>query len=360
MILSAVRRRAALGLAPTAVPVSAYIPLGALFGPHGANVLTVDVLAHLDPLVSVTLGTIGVLVGIAIGERGRHAGRLIAAAAVESSLTFGIVTVAVGLLMTAWQLPLTGNPWLLASVLGACAAASAAGAADAGTAHADVMALTVADFDDFIPIAVGAIALAFTPSAGDRMVVTQIAETIGVGLSAGLVGWLLFDRAENAGERGVFVLGTLGLLAGAAAYLALSPLLAGLICGLFWRLAPGRADDIVARDLQRYHHPFVLLLLVAAGAAMEPRLSAVWLFAPFVLFRLTGKLIGGAIASGLHSAIAGDALGAYLIPPGVVGIAVALNLAQVAPADGALVITAVGGGAVMFELIALFVAGRRE
>jgi hypothetical protein len=148
------------------------------------------------------------------------------------------------------------------------------------------------------------------------------------------------------------------MLGGAAAYLQVSPILAGVACGAFWRLAPGHADAIIAEDLRRFHHPLLLLLLIVAGAQSVPSLLALWLLVPFVVFRMSGKLLGGWAASRIVRAAPSEVLGAYLVPPGVVGIAIALNVLQLAPADGAAVLSAVCAGAILFELIAGFVAPR--
>jgi hypothetical protein len=53
---------------------------------------------------------------------------------------------------------------------------------------------------------------------------------------------LVFDRAESAAERVVFVLGALSL-AEAAAYLRVSPLSVGPIAGVCWSLLPGRVGS---------------------------------------------------------------------------------------------------------------------
>lgn len=351
------RTRAALGLAPAAIPAIVYVPLGAALGPHGLRILSDDVLAHLDPVVSVTLATLGVLVGIAVTSRWRETGRVMITAVLESGITLLVVGGAVLFLLARWNVPSAEDPWLLAIVLGSCAAASSAGAADAGTAVGDRLALSIADLDDVVPILAGAAAIALA-GPGDRPIGAQLLLGAAIGLAMGLIGWLLFERADDPAERGVFLLGSLALLGGASAYLDLSPMLSGLVCGACWRLAPGHADRIVAVDLRRYHHPFVLLLLVYAGAQMEPRLSAVWLLVPFVLFRLTGKLMAGAAAARLHAAIAADALGAYLIPPGVIGVALALNFNQIAGTSGRLVITVVAAGTVAFELISMATMAR--
>ena len=66
------------------------------------------------------------------------------------------------------------------------------------------------------------------------------------------------------------MLGALALAGGAAAYLRVSPLAVGLVAGVFWTVAPGRADRIVQDDLRKVQHPLVVLLLVTAGALWVP------------------------------------------------------------------------------------------
>src|SRR5262249_55066007 len=67
-----------------------------------------------------------------------------------------------------------------------------------------------------------------------------------------------------------------------------------------------------------------------------------WLFAPFVVFRIAGKLAGGWLASRLTPGLASADLGAHLLAPGLIGIAFALNVHQLlVTADAAAVLTAV-------------------
>jgi hypothetical protein len=347
------RRRAALGLAPAIVPVSAYVPLGFLLGPSVANVLSADVLAHLDAVVSVALATLGVFVGLAVASQTRASVRLFAAASIESGVTVAVVAGSLLFLLRQWHLPLVEHAAIVAIVLGTAAAASAAGTVEGGERIGDRIATHVADLDDVLPILIAAVAVrcVAAPPELSLAAAAALALPITIGFVVGVVGWLLFEPADPV-ERGVFVLGALAMLGGGAAYAGVSPLMAGAVSGILWRLAPGRADDIIATDLRKFHHPLVLLLLIDAGAQVTPDAIGVWLFAPFVVFRMTGKILGGWVASRLFPSLAAEALGAYLVPPGVIGIAAALNFQQVSPVDGAAVVSAVAAGAVAFEVIA--------
>jgi hypothetical protein len=350
-LAAALRTRAALGLRPATAPVAVFVPLGMLLGPLGTGVLSPAALSHLEVVVSVALATLGVLIGVAAGREGGRIRTLFAASTLEAFMTILVVATAALFLIGVWGLPLDLPSTIAAVALGVSASASAAPSVGAGDEPARHVAARVADLDDVLPIALGGLVIA-SAAEGGLSAPSNAALVAAMGLAIGVAGWLLFDRASGA-ERGVFVLGTLSLLGGAAAYLHGSPLLAGLAAGWFWAVAPGDTDRIAAADLQKLQHPLVVLLLITAGAAVTPSLAGVWLFAPYVVFRLTGKLIGGWAASRVAPGLAPAGLGAYLIPPGVIGIAFALNLAQVDPSASAPLVFAVAIGAIASELLAL-------
>lgn len=350
MTFSLARRRAALGLRASAVPVTLYVPLGFIAGPRALDVLTRDVLAHLDAPISVGLATLGVFVGLALARatvspRIEETNRVAAAAALESSITIVVVAGATGYLLSRWQPPGIGSIPFVAIALAACAAASAAGAAESGREE-DSIASRIADLDDIVPIVLAA------------MIIGGAQWALAIGAAVAAIGWLLFERAETPAERAVFVLGVLALLGGAAAYMSVSPLLAGMAAGILWRVLPGRADTLIGDDLRKFHHPLLLLLLMVAGAAFVPSSLALWLFVPLVAFRLAGKVLGGIAAAAIVPAARADIVGAYLVPPGVVGIAIALNVTQVATEAGQAVLAAVVGGALVFETVAALVTPR--
>lgn len=343
---AALRVRAALGLHPVTAPVMVYIPIGFLLGPRATGVLSHRALGHLDVVISLALATLGVLIGIAAGREGRASARLFAASSVEAAVTVAAVAGAVFVLLAQWSLPPILAPALVALLLGVCGSASAA------PADAPRVAATVADLDDVLPIVVGTAVLASATLA--RNPVAPVAITALTGAAAGATGWLLFDRAEGA-ERNVFVLGALALIAGGAAYFGTSPLLAGLVAGWIWAVAPGGADRIVQEDLRKLEHPLVLLVLLIAGAVAGPSLAAVWLLAPYVIFRLSGKLAGGWAASRIAPGTAPPDLGAYLISPGVIGVAFALNVEQVIPGSNGAFVFTIAIGAIVSEIVAVFV-----
>jgi hypothetical protein len=286
---------------------------------------------------------------------------MLAAGSVEALVTVATVVVAVLLLLHRWGLPLDAPPMVVALTLGICASASSAVPVGGRPDAAREAAVRIADLDDALPILLGGLVVASAATRSMPQALLATVETVGLGLAVGVAGWLLFERAHGAAERGIFVVGTLALLGGTAAYLSLSPLLAGMAAGFFWSTAPGRSDQIIRDDLRKLQHPLVVLLLLTAGASLSWSLAALWLFAPFVLFRLAGKLVGGWAASRVVPEVAPADLGAHLISPGVLGIAFALAFQQVSgSATGAAVLAAASAGSLASEVLGMVAMPRPE
>jgi hypothetical protein len=350
---SLLRTRAALGLRPVTAPVMVFIPLGILLGPGGAGILSLNVLSHLDPLISIVLATLGVFIGIAAGTQRGQVQRLMIASSVEALITVVTVGGALYLLLGIWGIPLPIPYLVVALAMGICASASAAPSVEAADENARKLAGRVADLDDVLPIILGGFVISMLAPV-ERAPAVGALLAIGLGGTIAFGGWLLLEHAKGA-ERAVFVLGTLALLGGCGAYLGISPLLSGLTAGWFWALTPGRTDRVITTELRKVQHPMIVLLLVTAGAGLEASTAGVWLFAPYVVFRIAGKLMGGWAASLLAPGIAPADLGAYLIPPGVIGIAFALNILQIVPDAAGPLVFAASIGAIASEVLALIV-----
>jgi hypothetical protein len=342
-------------MAPSLTPAVIFLPVGFLLGPRALGVLSPGVLGRLDVAVTLALAVLGVIVGVALGRVLRSAIRLFAAASLESAITIGAVAGATAYFAVETGLPLGAPVTALAVALGLCASASSATSADPDSEPAAAVVTRVADLDDVLPIVLAMVAFAWLPTGTDRDPTTAMLLPLLGGAGVGVIGWLLFERAESGAERTVFVLGALALAGGIAAYARVSPLAVGLIAGYIWTVAPGRADRIVQDDLRKVQHPLVVLLLVSAGALWVPSIVAVWLVGPYLLFRLAGKVAGAWVSSWFVDVRAGD-LAAYLMPPGVLAIALALNARQILPVEaGEVLLSAVAIGTAAFELFGLAV-----
>jgi hypothetical protein len=336
-------------------PAVVFLSIGVLLGPNALGLLTPRALVRLDVAVTIALAVLGVLVGIALGRELRPAARLFLAASLESLITVAAVGGATAYFVVATGLPITAPLAGFALALGLCASASSATSADPDSEPAAGVATRVADLDDVLPILLAVAAFPLFPSTAESSAWVLGLAPLGIGLAVGAIGWLLFERAESGAERVVFVLGALALAGGAAVYLRVSPLAVGLFAGLFWRVVPGRADRIVQDDLRKVQHPVVVLLLVTAGALTTLSVPAVWLLTPYLLFRLAGKVGGAWFSARLVDVSAAD-LAAYLMSPGVLAIAFALNFRQaLPPAAGDMLLATAAIGTAAFELVALAV-----
>lgn len=346
------RRRPALGVRSTAAPTLLFILAGVALGPEGLNLLSRSVLERLDVVISVALAMLGVFAGLGIASIPRAAARdALLGGATASAVTIAIVTAGLGLLLTGWSMRLPMAAFTFAAIIGICSSVSAA--VHLGGSAAIQRVSYLADVDDVPLVLLGTAAIAVLAGGGAGPVALRLLLTIVAGGAVGIAGALLFERAEGPAERGVFVTGAVLLIAGIGAYLGTSPLLSGCTAALVWVRAPGAADRITAADLHVLQHPLVSLLLIIAGAFIEWTPVVLWVAAALVLLRLMAKLLASLAVARLLRLPAG-LLATALLPPGVMGIALALNVTQVLGSDtaGTVAIVTVAAGA--SELLAVF------
>lgn len=340
--------RAALGLQPALAPALLFIPLGLLVGPRVVGVLTPSVVAHLDPVLSAAFAVLGVFIGLAWGQR-QPPRRVLAAAAIESGLTVVVVASSAWYLLRAWDAPLATPPLLVPLMLGIVASVSSAPASPRGAAPS--LAASIADFDDVLPIVLGALVLAYAHPLDFQSALMLGGWTVVFSLLIALAADFLFRSADDA-ERGAFLVGALALLGGGAAYVGGSALLAGFVAGLVWSRRPA-AVAVLNRYLGKLQHPLIVVLLLIAGASLAPTMLVAWLAVPVIVFRLTGKLLGASAAARVVGTAPAASLGAALIAPGILGVAFGLQAAQVAPADGVAVASAAALATLVNELLGL-------
>jgi hypothetical protein len=344
------RVRAALGLKPALAPALVFIPIGAMLGPAGLDVLSLTVISHLDPLLSAALVVLGVFIGRGWGRR-RPPARVLAAASVEAGFTTFVVAGAIWFLLVAWNAPLSGSLALAAVALGIVSSVSSAPEGERGATPS--LAASIADFDDVVPILLGALVLAFAHPLGPDRALLLGAWTVAFSVLIAVAADLLFRNADGA-ERGAFLVGALALLAGGAAYVGGSALLAGFVAGLLWSRL--RASEFVLSNyLGKLQHPLMVLLLLVIGALVSPTMLAIWIAVPMVLFRLTGKVAAAALASRIGGGGEPLPLAAALVAPGILGVAFALQFAQLSAGAGLTVASAAALATVANEALGLLV-----
>ena len=350
--------RLALGLSPSPVPSLMLLPLGVALGPHGIGFLTPTVLSYLDPAVPVAIATLGAFVGLGLDWRRPHEKRLLAAASVEAGLTLTMVVAGVWLTLAFANLDTRLDAWQFALLLGICAACSSTTAIERPN-EPGVIATRIGDLDDVLTIIAGGIALTWIHTGDARTAASLFAQSAGIALILALAGWLLVSRAASDIEQRVFVLGTLLLLAGSVEYLSLSALVSGLIAGIFWKTAGGPARERIDRDVRHVQHPLVVLLLLTAGARVTGSGALLVLVPVYLLFRIGGKVFGGWLAGRIAGHERPVSVGFYLVSPGMIAVALALNVLQASgPQGGSVLLAVVIAGSIGSDLLSPLVHPR--
>lgn len=90
----------------------------------------------------------------------------------------------------------------------------------------------------------------------------------GVALGVALAGWLLVGQTDSDREQQVFVIGSLLLLGGGAAYTSLSVVFAGVVAGIVWNCGGSLAKVRILRHLDYFQHPLFVVMLLVAGASI--------------------------------------------------------------------------------------------
>lgn len=328
-----------------------YILLGVLVGPHVTGVMTPAVVNQLSPIMSLSIGSLGLLYGLQI--RFRHlftqSGEAVRLAFVEVLVTLALVAGAfAGIFWWMAEEGVAASAWVPAAlVLGTTAAVSAPTALEAVRkrypAQGEMPALLqfVVRFDQALGIAFfGFIFCLFHvgQTQGIRPLTTTewVAVNLGFGIVLGILFFLFLGREESKSKLLVALLGIVVFASGSAYYLNLSPLFINLVLGVMLANT-SRIRKPLIELLESIHQPVVIVIFVFAGAAWNVAAAAEmwWLFAGLALLYLVlrsgGKYAGGYLtyATAEVPERLSSRIGAGLIAQGGVAVAMAVNYAQV-------------------------------
>jgi hypothetical protein len=341
----------------TSAPVALLLAAGIAFGPRGINLLTPGTLLLLDPVVPVALAALGVLVGLGLADRRKYDRRVFAAASLSAALTILVVSggfAAVTLAAPPW---IAGPFWILILTSGICAAPSLT--LPTGNPLEPRTATTrLIEFGVVLPIVAGGFLLAWLRSGSSAGGLVLVAHACGITLVVAAAAWLLLSQASSETEERVFALSALLLVGGVAATLPLSAQFGGLVAGVFWRYAGRRPRSTISRDVLFLQHPLLVLVLLVAGARADLSPAALALGAGYVALRVVGQLAGGTVAKRLAGVNAPRDLGLHQLPPGVFGVAFALNAVSVLDADATLLLATVVVGTIGAEFVAVLLPTR--
>jgi len=338
-------------------PVAVLLLAGLGLGPHGVNLLS-PVMPLLDPTVPVALAALGVLVGLGLGDRRTTEWRLFGAAGLQSLFT--MIAVGGGLAAMAVTVSPVASPAFSTLVLiSAICAATSLTLPSGDPLEPRGPATRIRELGVLLPIVAGGLALAWLRAGSVSGAVTLITLAAIVTMTLAAAAWLLLARAPSETEERVFVVSALLLVGGVADALSQSALFGGLVAGVFWRFAGRQPRDAIRRDVLFVQHPLLVLVLLLAGARAEVSPTVLALGAGYLAVRVIAQLAGGGLVRRVAGAHAPADAGLQLLPPGVFGVAFALNAVTVIGADASAAHAAVVVGTIGSELVAVLMRTRR-
>lgn len=318
-----------------------YVVLGILLGPQVSGLLGEDALRSFAPITTLALGWMGAIVGSRF-----YLPRLVTVrgityrlAFIESLLTFTTVTALVLLAIALWLDVPFAAVWVPAVALGAIGTASASAgvvvlARHLGDERPLVNQLRVSTSVNAL-VALLAFGLLVSIHHPDPHVLARpitptewMVITVGIGTVGGALFYLFLGGEEHEDRLFIALGGAVTVVAGAATYVGLSPLLAGLFFGAMLVNTAERRTE-VTDVLERVELPVYFVLLVIAGATWLPPRdpSALAIVVLFVAARAAGKIGGARLAARANGVldVMGPHWGRGLLGQGDLALAIAIN-----------------------------------
>jgi hypothetical protein len=340
-----------------------FLVLGAGLGPHAVSLVGPGDLPSLGPLVALGLGLAGMLIGLNLDPRviRQLAPRVYGAALVECTVTFLAASVPLTPLWALVEKDGFIRALGMAALMGAAATVSSGHLAERAyrSGRVDVatgLSLSVlAMLHDLIALVALGLGLALGMGGSTTLGFVAVGQALLVGALCGLLLAFLLRSTPVGSEQLAVLIGCLALVSGAAAFLRLSTLLAGVSAGAVLAWFGGRRTQDVFRLLLRVERPAYLLLLFVIGAYVNPRdVLAGGVAVAFVVLRGAGKIAGGRAAA----RVGGRALslpaepGFALLSQGAVALCLAIELCLMTGGTrGQLLLDATAAAAVLNEIL---------
>lgn len=340
---------------------------GLVVGEAGFGLLPAEAAEWYDFLAIVALTMVAFLLG---GAFDGAALRARGAAILSISLGIVVATLAV----VGIGLWLAGLPPALALLLGAIATATDPAATQDAirqSGHTGAFGETlrgIVAIDDAWGVLVFSLAIvaadmiagsaqASGPGATLLLALWEVGGAVLLGLVIGFPAAILTGRLSPGEPLRTEALGLVFLTAGAALWLEVSYLIAGMTVGAVI-VNRARHHDFAFHEIEALQWPFMLLFFLLAGATLDP--SHVWALGlvglVYCVLRIVARQIGGWAGAALAAAPPGHRLlyGLALLPQAGVAVGMALVVADQFPQWRAQVMTLTIGTTVAFELLAPF------
>lgn len=348
-----------------------FLLVGVGLGPFGTGILTAKAVTSFQPVVSLMMGIIGLILGLPLHQAIRDS--TFALPGVTTSLGIGGVVGGVSLGALRWLVgPKLGigemdQVWL-AITLGSAATAvstpliyhTVRHIKSSGPVSDSLFAWALVSNILSVVVAGGALAAARAIETGARASLTKtewLVTCAGIGIICGVLYTLFLDRGleENKDRTFLATVAIVVFASGLAAAMGVSPMLVNLFAGLTTSLLY-RKTDILYQMLLSLYEPVCTMLAILAGAMWIPLYPIGWFFAVgYLAVRLvTTYLLGAVAARTAEPRLHASRFGTGVWGQGALAIAVVVNFAQVNPALSSLVLTAVFPALLVGDLIGLY------
>lgn len=313
-----------------------FLALGFLLGPL-LHLLSLDIIAQLQPFLALGLGWIGLLFGLQLDRRQLRQFPLsyLLFALAQALLTFGLFWAAASLMIPS----ATGNRGVDVAIL--AAAATAAISTPAGVAvvsrtfsvqgKLSQLLFYTASLDGLVGIVALQVVYALHHPSIAAVEGFGWPMWMGVATATGIIFgvfflWLARPKPGRQ-ELTLFLIGLVVFEAGSALYLGLSPLYVAMITGVVVaNISPSRKR--VFSILQAWEKPIYVILLILAGALVSISPWIIWVLAgAYLVVRGIAKAVAGALARGVirFPVPVPFQAGLGLIPQGGISLAMALS-----------------------------------
>ncbi len=360
-------RRLPMGFRNILLTGTEYIFIGLLLGGMGLNVLDANTLPKLNPFLLFGLSWIGFLYGLQFEYRLLKTlpRRYFSITAVQSFVTFCIVSVSMYLILDRYFILSQTVICLAALTLGSTASCTAQSAIAIVNMNYRIKNRGLLDLMRYISSVDGLFSLAFFAVAlsiisdidSEAFSILGSMKLFGISILVGAIPaviLIILSKSQfSQQEFMVFLIGIILFCGGLANHVHYSPLIAGLLCGIitanFCRQRLHALSIVVHAEKSIY-----IILLLIIGASWEFKFD-VSLFVGIIYFlvRILGKVTGGFLATRIfkpfYNVPVGFGLG--LISEGGLVIAIILNFRLLYPSVGNSLITIVVISVLASELL---------
>lgn len=357
----------ALGIRGVVLAGFPFVALGVIASLPSVGILTDEVIPKLRPVLQFGLGWIGFIVGshldIRVLDRVPRGSAYLTL--IESIAPFGVTAVVCGAVMIGvfGLSPEDPAAWRDILLLGTAAAMTGPRKFHGFAIRlwhegrsADVLLFQIDEI-------VGVVGLLFITayfrgdpgSAWDLPGTAWLFVAVGLGVVIGVVIFATIRLPRSTAEFLAIVLGTIAFATGLASVLRLSPVVTCFIAGALITNFPNEQRDSVFRILNRLERPIHLLFLMIAGALWNVFDWRGWVLVPlFVVCRIAGKWLGVITSRfALRTILPAEFTERrqLVLPMSMMAIALVVSIERFRDVGLPWVITAVIGGAIVFELL---------